>query len=100
MLSSDDVIETGDVTQSTYDPDESEHVGEAMARLNAKEDLDTHTRVVDVRKHRNQISSEKQWTQRHSHTLVKPSVASISGPFHCFVTNRFTYFGDHSHSHK
>ena len=50
MSSSDDVIETGEVTQSTYDPDESEYVGEAMARLDAKEDLDTHTHVVDVRK--------------------------------------------------
>ena len=53
-----------------------------MARLDAKEDLDTHTHVVDVNQNRGQISSKKQWTQRHSHTLTKPSVANISGPFH------------------
>ena len=84
MSSSVDVIETGEVTQSTYDPDESKHVGEAMARLDAKEDLYTHTHVVDVRKNRSQRSSEKRWTQRHSHTQAKPSVPSISGPFHLF----------------
>ena len=82
MSSSDDVIETGEITQSTYDPDESENVEEAMARLDAKEELDNHTHVVDARKGRSPISSEKQWTQRHSHTPAKPSVASISGPFH------------------
>ena len=80
-------------------PMTQEYVGEAMARRDAKEDLETHTHVVDVHTHRNQISSEKQWTQRHSHTLAKPSVASISGPFH-FVTNRFTVSGDHNDSHK
>ena len=99
ISSSDDVIETGEVTQSTYDPNESEHVEEAMARLDAKEELDTHTHSVDARKRRSQRSSEKQWTQRHSHTLAKPIVASISGPSH-FFTNRFTFSGYHNDSHK
>ena len=99
MSSSDDVIEMGEVTQSTYDPDESEHVGEAMARLDAKEDFNTHTHFVDVRKHRSQRSSEKQWTQRRSHTVAKPSVTSISGPF-LFFTNTFTLSGNHNDNHK
>ena len=99
MSSSDDVMEAGEVTQSTYDPDESEHVGKAVARLDAKEDLDTHTHVFDIRNKISQSSSEKQWAQTQSHTLAKPSVASISGPSHVF-TIRFTLSGDHNDSHK
>ena len=48
-----DVVEAGEVTQLTYDPNESDYVEEAVARTDAEEDLDTHTHVVDVRTHRN-----------------------------------------------
>ena len=90
MSSSDDVIETGEVTQSTYDPDESEHAGEAMARLDAKEDLDTQTQFVDVRK--TKAIKHHQKSNGHRDTVTHwRNQAWPASQVHFMFTNRFTF---------